>query len=377
MKPVFINILLVVSLLFNSLNCSFQVSIFNELNKSKRGQNLIISPLSIFQILSLTANGAKGQTQKEMVQTLQGADLDKLNYINYEILDIFQKFETVEIANAVMSRFTPLKEFNEIAEKYCAPLEQLISVQQVNNWCSEKTHGKITKILDQLNASVQMILLNAVYFKGEWSKQFKESLTKKKVFYNLGTEIKEVDTMNKLDHFSYYEDTKVQAIQLPFTKDDMSALIILPRENTDINKYISSLNSKETSLSDLISKLKYSKVNLELPKFQLEFFSSLKETLKDMGMTTAFSNNADLTGLREERNLKIDDVLHKTFLKVNENGTEAAAVTAVIIKYTSARPVEEKVFQMKVNRPFLFMLRSNKLPSDYDMLFMSKIESID
>ena len=377
MKPVFINILLVVSLLFNSLNCSFQVSIFNELNKSKRGQNLIISPLSIFQILSLTANGAKGQTQKEMLQTLQGADLDKLNYINYEILDIFQKFETVEIANAVMSRFTPLKEFNEIAEKYCAPLEQLISVQQVNNWCSEKTHGKITKIIDQLNASVQMILLNAVYFKGEWSKQFKESLTKKKVFYNFGTEIKEVDTMNKLDHFSYYEDTKVQAIQLPFTKDDMSALIILPRENTDINKYISSLNSKETSLSDLISKLKYSKVNLELPKFQLEFFSSLKETLKDMGMTTAFSNNADLTGLREERNLKIDDVLHKTFLKVNENGTEAAAVTAVIIKYTSARPVEEKVFQMKVNRPFLFMLRSNKLPSDYDMLFMSKIESID
>ena len=129
MKSAFINILLVISLLFNSLNCSFQVSIFNELNKSKRGQNLIISPLSIFQILSLTANGAKGQTQKEMVQALQGADLDKLNYVNYEILEIFQTFKTVEIANAVMSRFTPLKEFTEIAEKYCAPLEQLISVE--------------------------------------------------------------------------------------------------------------------------------------------------------------------------------------------------------------------------------------------------------
>jgi serpin B len=376
MKSIFINILLVISLLFNSLNCSFQVSIFNELNKSKRGQNLIISPLSIFQILSLTANGAKGETQKEMVKALQGADLDKLNYANYEILEIFQQFKTVEIANAVMSKFTPLKEFTEIAEKYCAPLEKLISVQQVNNWCSEKTHGKITKILDQLNASVQMILINAVYFKGEWSKQFKKSLTKKKTFYNLGTEIKEVDTMNMLDHFSYYEDTKVQAIQLPYTQDGMSALIILPRENSDINKYISSLNTNGNSLSDLISKLKYSKVNLELPKFKLEFFSSLKETLKDMGMTTAFTNNADLTGLREERNLKIDDVLHKTFLSVNENGTEAAAVTAVIIKYTSARPVQEKIYQMKINRPFLFMLRSNKLPSDYDMLFMSKIESI-
>jgi len=377
MKPAFINILLVISLLFNSLNCSFQVSIFNELNKSKRGQNLIISPLSIFQILSLTANGAKGQTQKEMVHALKGADLDKLNYANYEILEIFQKFKTVEIANAVMSRFTPLKEFNEVAEKYCAPLEQLVSVQQVNNWCSEKTHGKITKIIDQLDASVQMILLNAVYFKGEWSNQFKESLTKKKTFYNLGTEIKEVDTMNKIDHFSYYEDTKIQAIQLPYTQDGMSALIILPRENADINRYIASLNSNENSLSDLISKLKYSKVNLELPKFKLEFFSSLKETLRDMGMITAFTNDADLTGLREERNLKIDDVLHKTFLKVNENGTEAAAVTAVVVKYTSARPVQEKIYQMKVNRPFLFMLRSNKLPADYDMLFMSKIESIE
>jgi serpin B len=347
------------------------------LNKSKRGQNLIISPLSIFQILSLTANGAKGQTQKEMVHALKGADLDKLNYANYEILEIFQKFKTVEIANAVMSRFTPLKEFNEVAEKYCAPLEQLVSVQQVNNWCSEKTHGKITKIIDQLDASVQMILLNAVYFKGEWSNQFKESLTKKKTFYNLGTEIKEVDTMNKIDHFSYYEDTKIQAIQLPYTQDGMSALIILPRENADINRYIASLNSNENSLSDLISKLKYSKVNLELPKFKLEFFSSLKETLRDMGMITAFTNDADLTGLREERNLKIDDVLHKTFLKVNENGTEAAAVTAVVVKYTSARPVQEKIYQMKVNRPFLFMLRSNKLPADYDMLFMSKIESIE
>lgn len=377
MKPAFINIILIISLLFNSLNCSFQVSIFNEMNKSKRGQNLIISPLSIFQILSLTTNGAKGQTQKEMIQALNGTDLDKINYVNYEILEIFQKFKTVEIANVVMSRFTPLKEFIEIAEKYCAPQEQLISANQVNNWCSEKTHGKITKILDQLDASVQMILLNAVYFKGEWSKQFKESLTKKKIFYNLGTEIKEVDTMQKLDHFSYYEDTKVQAIDLPYTQDGMSALIILPKETVDINKYITSLNSNESSLSDLISQLKYSKVNLELPKFKLEFFSSLKETLKDMGMTTAFTDDADLTGLREERNLKIDDVLHKTFLKVNENGTEAAAVTAVIVKYTSAMPVQEKIYQMKVNRPFLFMLRSNKLPSDYDMLFMSKIESIE
>ena len=184
--------------------------------------------------------------------------------------------------------------------------------------------------------------------------------------------------MGKLDHFYYYGDNKVQAIQLPYIQDGMEALIILPRENVDINKYISSLNSNENSLSELISKLKYAKVDLDLSKFKLEFSTSLKETLKDMGMTTAFTNNADLTGLREKRDLKIDDVIHKTFLKVNENGTEAAAVTAVKIAYgSSGRQVQEIIYHMEVNRPFLFMLRSSKLPSSYDMLFMSKIESIE
>ena len=157
----------------------------------------------------------------------------------------------------------------------------------------------------------------------------------------------------------------------------MSALIILPRETVDINEYIVSLNSKENSINQLIKKLKNFKVNIELPKFELEFYSSLKEVLGDMGMKKAFTNNADLTGLRKENDLKIDDVLHKTYLKVNELGTEAAAVTAVTTKCTSAGPRKEIIYQMKVNRPFLFLLRSSKLPTDYDLLFISKIEKLE
>ena len=222
-----------------------------------------------------------------------------------------------------------------------------------------------------------MILLNAVYFKGEWENKFNEKFTTKKTFYNKGTEMKEIDTMVQLKRFSYYEDNKIQAVELPYVDDEISALIILPREDIDINKYITSLESNQDSLNDLIKKLKYAKVNLEFPKFELEFSSSLKDILSDMDMETAFTNNADFTGLREEGKLKIDDVLHKTYLKVNENGTEAAAVTAVIIKYTSAGPSSEIVYQMKVNRPFLFFLRSKKLPSDNDLLFMSKIEIIE
>ena len=375
MKSFLIN-LFVINLLFISLNCSFQVSIFNELNKSNKGKNLIISPLSIFQILSLTTNGARDKTQLEMIEALQNEDIDTLNAINYAILEASKNFTTVEIANAVMSRFTPLQKFVDISEKYCAPLEKLISVEQVNNWCSEKTHGKITEILSQLEASVQMLLLNAVYFKGEWSNQFEERATTKKDFYNLGKEINQVDTMNQISRFNYYQDSQIQAIELPYKNDGMSAIIILPKENVDINKYITSLASEENSLNQLIPKLKYSKVNLELPKFELRFESSLKEVLKDMGMEEAFSDYADFSGLREEKNLKIDDVLHKTYLKVNEAGTEAAAVTAVVAVVTSAGPTQEIIYTMKVNRPFLFLLRSKKLPANYDLLFMSKIEKL-
>ena len=377
MNHYLLHIIIINFILFNSINCSFQVSLFNEINKNKKGQNLIISPLSIFQILSLTANGAESQTQSEMVQTLKAENLDELNSKNYEILEISKNFQTVEIANAVFSKFLPTEKFLYVSEKYCAPHQLLESADQVNKWCDEKTHGKISKILDQLGAEVQMILLNAVYFKGEWRNKFLEKSTTKKSFYNFGTEEKQIDMMRQLSHFNYYEDKNVQAIELPYVKDNMTALVILPREDLNINKYITSLDSDENTLDDLIKNLKIVKVDLELPKFEVNFFSSLKEVLSDMGMDTAFTDDADFTGLRKEGNLKIDDVLHKTYLKVNEDGTEAAAVTAVVIKYTSAGPTQEKVYQMKVNRPFLLFLRNKNLPVGNDLLFMSKIEIIE
>ena len=376
MKSIFLKLFIINYLLFTSLNCSFQVSFFNEINKNKKGKNLIISPLSIFQILSLTANGARGKTQLEMIEALRNTNIETLNSINYKILETFKEFKTVEIANAVMSKFTPLQEFMKISEKYCAPLERLISANQVNNWCNKKTHGKITKIIDKLDSLTQMILLNAVYFKGTWKIEFKKGSTQKKDFYNLGTEIKQVETMSQMSKFNYYQDTKIQVVQLPYKDDGMSAIIILPRNNVDINEYITSLNSEQNSINELIKKLRISKVNLELPKFELEFYSSLKGVLGDMGIKKAFTNKAELTGLRKENDLKVDDVLHKTYLKVDEFGTEAAAVTAVIIKTKSAMPHKEIVYQMKVNRPFLFLLRSSKLPTDYDLLFMSKIERL-
>jgi len=137
------------------------------MNKKKIGENLIISPLSIFQALSLTANGAKRDTLSEILDLLEASSLEDLNKMNYKILSIIKDFSTIDIANGVMSKFTPLAEFVEEAEKYLALVEPLKSAEQVNNWCSNKTHGKINNVLPYLDPSIVMIILNAVYFKDE------------------------------------------------------------------------------------------------------------------------------------------------------------------------------------------------------------------
>ena len=370
--------LLLSSLLIQSFNSSFQATLFNQMNREKKGGNLIISPLSIFQALSLATNGARGKTQSEMLDLLQSDSLEKLNEINYKIISLFKKYNTIDIADAVMTRFTPLENFTNIAQEYLAPVEPLESVEQVNNWCSNKTHGKIDKILNELDPNTLMIILNAVYFKGEWLYQFHPLNTKNLTFYNLGNEGVKIDTMNQIEYFNYYEDKNVQAIELRFKEDYMSAIIILPAKGTDINEYIDTLSISNKEYNKIIKGLNYAKVNLELPKFELEFEDNLKDVLISLGMYNAFDeNNADFTGLIEQRGLYIGQVIHKTYLKVFEVGCEAAAVTAIIGRKGSADGVKEKIYDMKVNRPFLFLLKNSRLPAGYDLVFMSKIEQFD
>ena len=361
-------------------NCSFQSTIFNKMNKDKIGENLIISPLSIFQALSLAANGARKDTLSEMLDVLQYENIDELNKINFEIISIVKDFTTIDIANAVMTTFNPLKEFNLIADKYLAPTEPLISVNQVNDWCKNKTHGKIDKILDELSPNTLMILLNAVYFKGEWETKFLEVFTRKLPFYNLGNEEVIVDTMTQIDHFRYYEDKKYQAIQLNFMEDYMSAIIILPSKGTDINKFIDSVSISSEEYNKIIDGLKYAKVHLQLPKFELEFKENLNEILKDLGMYNAFSlKDADFTGLKEGGEIFINSVNHRTYLKICEEGCEAAAITDIEMEETSPGPdeEEEKIYDMKVNRPFLFLLKNSKLPKEHNLVFISKIEKFE
>ena len=373
MKSLLNIIFLILSLLYLS-SCSFQTTFFKEINTQYKGKNVIVSPLSAYQVLGLTTNGANGQSQEEMLLALENKDLEELNEINLEILKVSKDFSTIEIANAIMTAFTPKEKFVDIALQYESSIEPLKSVTQVNNWCNLKTHGKIPKIMDQLPPNTVMVLLNALYFKGEWVKEFSENLTTTRAFYNFNDESKstQIPMMLAKDNYNYYEDSQQQIIEIPYKKDYMSAVIILPSQSIDINKYISKLD--DDTIQKLIKKMSTKEVQLQLPKFELEFDSTLNEILQKMGMVQVFDQSlADLTGMKDEKDIYIGQVLQKTYLKVDEKGSEAAAVTAVVVQ-TKSMPLNNN--RMIINRPFLFMLRNKKLPQNYEMLFMAKIEQL-
>lgn len=371
MKILFILSTILVNVLI--VNSTFQSSIFSEVNQDYQGENVILSPLSIFQVLGLTTNGALGTTQKEMISTLESSTLDNLNNINLKIIDKIKKFVTVELANGVMSRFEPIKNFSKVCDKYQAPIEKLVSKKQVNDWCSKNTHGKITEIIDELSPGTLMLLLNAVYFRGEWVSPFNPDATRGGVFYNFGKEEKKVEMMLQTHQFNYYQDSEIQAVELPYKNDSMSALFILPNKDIDINNYINKKNVNDDLVKKVVNGMKSTYVKLSLPKFEVGFYSKLKPVLQRLRMVTPFTGAADFSGINGSGGLYIDDVIHKTYLKVDEIGSEAAGVTVVDMR--KGVP-SSKVVGMEVNRPFIVILRSSELPINNEFLFVAKIEEI-
>ena len=370
-------------LLVNStfINCSFQISLFNQINKKNKGKNLTISPLSLFQAISLVTNGANGDTQNELLKLLDDKGMEEINEINFKILSELKEITTLEMGNAIMTKLSPLYKFLKfVTDKYNAEIQPLKNVNQINKWCDNKTHGKIKEIIDKLDSNIFMIILNAVYFKGIWLKKFSDKLTSKKLFYNynLETNGKEVDTMKISSYYYYFQDANLQAIQFDYEKDSMSALIILPKKELDINELINIFNDDNEYLYTIINNSKNCKVNVQMPKFEITFKENLKQILKEMGVTLAFDKNADFTNIRSQNDLLIDEIIHKTYLKVDEGGTEAAAVTAINMGFKmSILPRQEITYNMIINRPFLFIIRNKNFPKNYDIIFISKIEEIN
>ena len=303
---------------------------------------------------------------------------------NYEIEGIIK----LENANAIFVKknFKILNEFSLMCSNYKALSSELKSVQQVNNWIKQKTHGKIPSVLPNNYdiSNIGLILVNAIYFKGNWMKKFKQD-TEKRVFKNYDNKKVMVDTMyQSFTYYYYYEDEKIQMISLPYQNSNMDyeMVIILPRDNKYSSTY-DYLNKENVNFTKLISKLKrVDEVELYLPKFEIEYEISLNEILKKMGMKKAFSEyDANFNRINDKEKLYIKDVFHKTFIKVDQDGTEAAAVTYIIdIPLCPPFGMEKERYYMYVNHSFIFLITSNSI-KDSDgnnlILFLGTVNNIN
>ena len=350
-----------------SISKSFHLKFFSLLSSSNLHENIILSPISLYQALSLLANGARGSTQSEIITSLNHLDIIGVNYNNMEIIKVLK--QTLSLANAILSKFIPSDSFLQMTKKYEAYAGELTSVEQVNKWCEEKTNGLIKDIINDIS-TVELIILNAVSFKGEWYHKFKSKDTYKMQFNNEDNSQSTVQMMKQIHTCNYYEDNTVQIIEMEYDEENVSAVIILPNKNINLNQYIN-----EDFSYDLLWKynkeLKPCDVEIHLPKFSIESKFELNEQMKKLGIKSAFDpSNADFYNITPHGGLYVSEVIQKAFIKVDEEGTEAAATTAVImVRGIDIKFIPEKT--MVVDRPFLFMIKHKKL--EKEMLFIGKI----
>ena len=342
---------------------------FDVYHKIYEGKDMLISPLSLSLALSMAANGAEGTTAEEMLSTLGFAGKEKADMNNYYRKMVTALLEadpktTFEVANSIWAdeKIGVKKSFTDVtkeffaSEVYPADFKTQATVNAINKWCSEKTHGKIPTIMSEPDPYLVMALINALYFKGEWSFEFNDK-TKKEDFSDLNGTKAKVDMMSAEEKLLYAEKDGYAMVRLPYGNGAFSMDVILPPKGKDFGDAVKTFNAG--TLSDLTYGLSNAIVNLKLPKFTFEYSTSLVSTLQALGMKQAFTPTADFSAMAE-KSLMISTVLQKTFIDVNEKGTEAAAVTFIGMVATSVGPAPEpRRVDFFADRPFLFMIREN------------------
>ena len=364
--------------LLQNASASFQDNLFKEIVNQNKGENVVFSPLSFYQVLSLVLNGANGKTQEEIFKVLfPDKDLDEqlIKDVNSNIEKIITDIESENnvkdenkvIFNNVNALFALESihfkdEFKQICTQYNTSYFSLESVEQVNNYVSEHTNGKITDLIDSIGGVLFMII-NALYFKGSWDKKFDESLTTKRAFKNYNGTVM-VDTMyQEYEDGLYYEDEKVQMFSLPYSYNNLpyKMTFILPNEK----KYSSPmdyLNEEKINFHEISSKLEYkNNIHLYLPKFKYALKIDLISILSKLGMNLAFSPEADFSNLVDAACL-ISKFYQKTYIDLNENGTEAAAATVAVFENSTGPMILDDIQRyMYINHSFIYMIESNEI----------------
>lgn len=333
----------------------------------KANENALLSPLSVGVALAMTNNGAVGETRQAIEQTLKfdGFDTETINAYYQKLLTDLPALDprtTLDIANSIWYRqgFHVLPDFLNInGTFYNANVSALdfadpAARDVINNWVSNKTRKKIPTIIDNgIPADMVMYLINAVYFKGTWEQRFKKADTKRGVFSLPDGSTLQTDFMQVRHKFNLAATDEAEAIELPYGNRKYSMVVLMPRGGTTPAQLAEKLVGPEAWAS-VVGAFRTAEVQLALPKFKFSYENKLNDELSGMGMGIAFSPQADFSGIGGGRNLVISEVKHKSFIEVNEEGTEAAAVTSVGVELTSVGP---SVYTLNVNRPFLFAIR--------------------
>lgn len=363
-------------------NTRFGFDLFSEIWKTEQNQNIFISPFSVSTALTMTLNGASGETEQAMTDTLQLQDIgnDAINSSYYQLLNALQTSDpkvTLSIANSLWGREGMRFKANFLGHNlryFNAELEMLdfsdeeATLKEINQWVNDNTNGKIPKILDEIESNAVLFLINAIYFKGTWQTEFDPSMTQDGVFYLTDGSTKMVPMMRRQGQYPIYHGNNVQAINLPYGEGRMSMYIFLPTQQSNLNAFLSTLNAEDWE--NWMTQFREQNVSIEIPKFKIEYGTKeLNDVLTSLGMGVAFDENrADFSRMASleniSGNLYIEKVAHKTFIEVNEEGSEAAAATSVGIGIRSLpRP-------FNVNRPFFFAIRDNETKT---VLFMGVV----
>lgn len=361
----------------------FGFHLFEKIIEDDFNKNVFISPSSVAFALAMTYNGATGTTQEAMatVLGLKDLSLEEVNQANAAIKETLEDPDPntqLNIANSLWAQkgtaFKP--EFMNLNKDFYSAEVTVLDFADpkapsiINDWVSRKTQGKINKIVDEIKSLAILYLINAIYFKGKWTDAFEAKETKKLPFTMMDGSQKKHPMMSRFGRYKYYQDENFQAISLPYGEKRISMCIFLPDKDSSLEELYKSLNPEKWE--SWMSRFEDAEGQIALPRFKLKFEKKLNEPLKSLGMAVAFDEKQANFGrmCQIPPNVYINEVKHKTFAEVNEEGTEAAAVTSVEMKKATAMPPPQKKFRMIVDRPFFFAIRDNQTGL---ILFMGSI----
>ncbi|XP_072034699.1 leukocyte elastase inhibitor-like isoform X2 [Amphiura filiformis] len=364
---------------------TFALHLYQSLQPGFEGENLFFSPMSISTALAMTQMGTRGDTAAQVAKVLRFnlVEEKKLHQafqeLNALLYDTNRPY-TLKSANRLFGqkgdKFLP-DFLDGTRSHYGAHLEAVdfareteAARQLINSWVEEQTAQKITNLLPSgsLNPLVSLVLVNAIYFKGDWLKQFDAKLTHNESFHLSATRSVQIPMMHQKPikyNFTYDRNMKCKLLDLPYKGDHLSMVLLLPDEIEGLSKIEANLNVDV--LNKLISNMEEVKVRVAVPKFKFSQSFNLHETLNQMGIQDLFiDGKADLSGINGGSNLYVSKVIHKAFIEVNEEGSEAAAATAVTMKKRSIDMSPE----FRANHPFLFLIRDN---SSGAILFLGRL----